>query len=167
MIYKTLILVCQREKGNSKMTIKLFSFFWRNLSSLKAHGIRSCMSLASLSFYILWMVSFPIWTTNSLFSVESWGHDMAFPLGRNVPSVPWTAGVDACSGHDCLVSSPGVQAHYEICTSSRKKKGVNLVFKEKSRFTSLWAFELCASLGKKGLRAFKLEDKGSSVPGGN
>lgn len=118
--------------------------FWWNLC-LKIHCGRNYISLTSLSFYILWMISFPFWTIVSLFSLQNWEPGRLFPWND-----PFLFALVCRSGSFFRIwlfgSSPGVYAHCKMCTSSReKKKGINLVFGGKNRFTA--GFSSLLSLG--------------------
>lgn len=70
-----------------------------------------------------------------------------FPLERNVPSLSWSAEVDACSRFGCLVPvlEPKLITRCAPAQGKKKKKSFNLVFLEKNRFTA--GFSLLLSLG--------------------
>lgn len=64
----------------------------------------------------------------------------------SLPSLSWSAEVGACSGFGCLV--PVLESKLITrCAPAqgKKKKGINLVFGEKSRFTA--GFSSFLSLG--------------------
>lgn len=76
---------------------------------------------------------FPVLSTE----LETW---QTFPLERNVPSLSWSAEVDACSGYGCLVpvAESKLITRCAPAQGRKKKKSINLVFGE-NRFTALSA----------------------------
>lgn len=148
IIYRTLSFACQgcKEEWKNDSYIKLLSDLFLVKPLVSEDSLRQELYFFDFSV-LLYFMNDQFSILNYCFPVLSaeLGTWQAFPLERNVLSF-----VLVCRS-GCLFriwlfgSSPGVWAHYKMCTSSRKKKGINLVFGEKNGFTA--GFSSFLSLG--------------------